>query len=283
MLKGSFPALITPLHNNQVDTDALIALLHKHLDAKTDGLVLCGSTGEGMLLSKEERLHIFHTAKSIVGHKIPLVVGCSHFNYNHLLELIDPSYETILVTPPPYIKPSQEGIIAFYERLLQDTQANIILYNIPGRCCVNMEVETIKILFKHPRIIGLKDSNVDLSRIEALASYNKSKGLFCGEDSALLDYVKKGGNGCISVVGNLAPKLMKDFFETHDFEKLNAYIELLNQGGNPSMVKGLMSLRHECHNELRFPLMPIKDSVLAQLKGPLDDLQGDCNKQACQV
>jgi len=283
MLKGSFVASITPLRNNQIDTNAFTNLLHKHLEAKTDGLVLCGSTGEGLLMSKEERLHIFNTAKSIVKNKMHLVMGCTHFNYDHLLELIDPAYKTIMVTPPPYIKPSQEGIIAFYTKLSQDINANIILYNIPSRCCVNMEIDTIKTLFENPKIIGLKDSNVDLSRIETLASYNTTKSLFCGEDSSLLDYTNKGGNASISVVGNLAPKLMKEFFITKDFQKLNAYITLLNQGGNPSMVKGLMSCLDECENELRFPLIPIKNSILEQVKGQLHDLQGHCHKQACQI
>ena len=192
------------------------------------------------------------------------------------------------MTPPPYIKPSQEGIIEFYKRLHQDTKANIILYNNPARCGVDMDVATIKVLFTLPRAIGLKDSNTNLERITELSCYNDRKSLLCGEDIMLLDYVVRGGNGAVSIVGNIVPELMTEFFSVHTLErmknlhdKIHEYVMILNQGGNPAAIKGLMSLVQECQNELRFPLTPLSVHIIEHMKGMLHDIEGHSCQQAC--
>lgn len=290
MLKGSIVALITPFLNGKIDETNLVRLLKKHLSARTQGLVLCGSTGEGNLLSKAERYQIFEMATKVVAHQITLIMACNHFEYNSLLELIDPAYKTILVTPPPYIKPTQEGIFEFYSRLHQDTQADIIIYNNPGRVCVDIDVATVKALFTLPRIIGIKDSNTNLERITELASFKQTKSLLCGEDSMFMDYMARGGNGSISVTGNIIPELMYEFFNAHSvkimedyYHEIHPYIQLLEFGGNPSMIKGLMSALDLCHNELRFPLLPIKEDVLIKVKGMLHDIQDHSGQQACHI
>ena len=285
MLKGSIVALITPLKNGVIDIEAFKALVKHQITAQTKGLVLCGSTGEGGLLSLEERKMLFHTAKTIVGSSLPLIVGCSHFQYDALLALIDPDYEYILVTPPPYIKPSQEAIVQFYTKLYADTQTNIIVYNNPARCGVDISLETMKTLLSLPRM-HLKDSNPDLERVSQLAYYRDHKSLLCGEDTILWDYCLRGGNGAISVVGNIIPELLTAFFETPTptkevYHQIQRYVSLLNLGGNPSAIKGLMSLKQLCQNEVRFPLLPLSGEPLNQMKGMLHDIQ-NCDKKNSQ-
>jgi 4-hydroxy-tetrahydrodipicolinate synthase len=276
MFSGSIVALVTPFSENAIDFAALEKLLELHITSGTDGILLCGSTGEGLLLSSKERLQIVKFTLQVTGGIIPVLVGCSGCSTSGTLELVKESQDVgadgVLVVAPFYVKPPQSGIIEHYRIIHDSSDIPIIIYNNPGRCAVNIEVSTIVELSRLERINGLKDSDSNIDRVTNLRSMVSDEfRLFSGDDSSMMHYLEHGGDGMISVIANIEPVLVKQLalsMKQGAFDKaraINQRLTELNEAllieSNPIPVKYALFHKGLIKNELRMPLLQARSDT----------------------
>ncbi|MBQ7524504.1 MAG: 4-hydroxy-tetrahydrodipicolinate synthase [Alphaproteobacteria bacterium] len=287
MLTGSMVALATPLRNNVVDYDALERLIEWQIKCGTDAILVCGSTGEGLLLSEEERGGTISASVEIVKGRVPVIVGCSSCWTVDALKLTSQAKhlkaDAVLLIAPYYVKPTQHGIIQHFTTVHENSNIPIVMYNNPGRCAVDMTIDTIVELSKLPRVVALKDSNTNLSRATFLKSRVPDLILLSGDDPSLPGYLAHGGDGCISVAANVAPTLVKKLVlawksgDTHAMQTAAAKLAPLSEAmfvePNPIPVKYALSKLGFTANELRSPLTPATrktmdtvDAIMAELK-----------------
>lgn len=287
MLKGSIVALITPFRSNQVDVVALKRLLEWHLTQGTDGIVVCGTTGEAAMLTPEERTLIISIAVSVLKGKVPVIVGCGTPSTAQTLTFMQEA-ETLgadatLVVTPYYVKPSQQGIIQHFKMIHEHTRIPIIVYNNPGRAGVNIEIETAVKLCEIPRILGFKDSHSDPTRIMALRQAVGNKmSLLSGEDSINSAHMLYGAGGVISVLGNIVPDLYKQLmnaWKTHDIHaftrlthELHPLCAAVYSETNPCTIKYALSRIGYCTEDVRLPLTPIREESKQQIDDALTRL-----------
>jgi 4-hydroxy-tetrahydrodipicolinate synthase len=289
MLKGSIVALITPFRSNQIDVVALKRLLEWHLTQGTDGIVMCGTTGEAEMLTSEERTLIISIAVSILKGKVPVIVGCGTSSTAQTLAFMQEAEilgaDATLVVTPYYVKPSQQGIIQHFKMIHEHTRLPIIVYNNPGRVGVNIEVETAIKLCEIPRILGFKDSHSDPTRIAALRhAVGNKMSLLSGEDSIVSAHMLYGADGAISVLGNVVPDLYKHLmnaWKTHDIQafarlthELHPLCTALSAETNPCTIKYAVSRMGYCTEDVRLPLTPIREET----KQRIDEALAKLNK-----
>lgn len=283
MFSNSIVALVTPFRNNLVDFDALEKFINWQISEGTDAVLVCGSTGEGLLLSMEEREEIIKQSIKISNKRVPIIVGCSSCWTEDAINLTKQAEELgadgVLLIAPYYVKPTASGIIQHFEKVHESTNIPIIAYNNPGRCAVNMSVETILELSKMERVVALKDSNTDLSRVLIIKSQNPDFIMLSGDDPSFPGYLAHGGDGCISVTANVAPRLIKKLITSWEQQDTNTTKEIamtlaplssaLFTESNPIPVKYALSKMGFMNNELRLPLthasektMQIIDNIL---------------------
>jgi 4-hydroxy-tetrahydrodipicolinate synthase len=269
LFSGSIVALVTPFRSGTVDLEAIKNLIEWHVESGTDGIVVCGSTGEGMLLSDDEREVIISTAVETANKRIPIIVGCSACWTAEAVRLVTQAERLLadgaLVVAPYYVKPTQSGIIEHFKAVLESCSIPVIVYNNPGRCSVNIAVDTIVEIAKFGRIV-LKDSDTNLTRVTELKSLAPQVTLLSGDDATLVGYLAHGGDGCISVAANVEPTLVKQMItawgdgDVGTVQQANAKLANLNKvlfiEANPIPVKYILSQRHLIQNELRLPLLP---------------------------
>ena len=198
MFKGSFPALVTPFKNGAVDLDALKQLVEWHIEQGTHGLVPVGTTGESPTLSHaEHRLVVEEVIKAVRG-RIQVIAGAGSNNTAEGIELIQHAEkvgaDAALVVTPYYNKPTQAGLIAHFTALHDACTLPIVIYNIPGRSVVDMSPETMGVLAKLPRIIGVKDATCKIERVsQQRAACGKNFIQLSGEDATALGFNAHGG------------------------------------------------------------------------------------------
>ena len=287
MLKGSIVALITPFHNNIVDTKAFTHLLEWHLSMGTQGILVGGTTGEAPMLTADERQTLISIALTTLKGKVPIIVGCGTSSTAHTLQMIHEA-ETLgadaaLVIAPYYVKPSQEGIIQHFKALHDETHIPIIVYNNPGRVGMNIDVETMARLCQFPRIIGFKDSHNDATRMATLRQLVGDRLiLLSGEDSVVAAHMLYGADGAMSVMANIIPALFRQFmdaWESHDIQTFTKLTHVLNplsvalgKETNPCTIKYAVSQLGLCTPELRLPLTSISHETEIVIKREMTKL-----------
>ena len=212
----------------------------------------------------------------VVDKRVPVIAGTGS---NNSIEAIDftnhaekSGADGVLIVTPYYNKPTQEGLYLHYKKIAESTNLPIIIYNIPGRSIVDMSIETMAELSKIKNIIGVKDATNDLFR--PLFTRTKIKKDFCylsGEDGTALAYLIQGGNGCISVTANIAPKLCSELhnhWKNKEIDKalqINLKLAKIHHAlfieSSPGPVKYAAELLNLCSADTRLPLAPIKDST----------------------
>ena len=272
-------ALVTPFKNGEVDYEALEKLIKFQITEGIDAIVVCGSTGEGLLLRYDEREKIIRRSLEIAENKLPIIVGCSSCSTADAIMLTKQAEELkadgVLLIAPYYVKPTQSGIIEHFKAVHDATRIPIIMYNNPGRCAADMSVETIVALSKLPRITALKDSNTTLSRVNHIKLKSPDLKLFSGDDASLTGYLAHGGNGCISVTANIRPALVKSLITSFSDNDAKTAQNIANQLANindlmfcepnPIPVKYVLHKMGFIQNELRLPLMPASKETEAKL------------------
>ena len=288
MFKGSIPAVITPFFDNNVDYISLQKVLNYLIDNGSHGLVPCGTTGESPTLSHDEHKKIIEETIRIADKRVPVIAGTGSNNTLEAIEYTDHAQssgaDAALIVTPYYNKPTQLGLYEHFKTIAEKTNIPIIIYNIPGRSIVDMSVETMIELSKIKNIIGVKDATNDLFR--PLLTRKKMQKDFCylsGEDGTTLAYLAQGGNGCVSVTANVAPRLCSDMYNAWEeanikkAQEINLKLASLHNAlfleSSPGPVKYAASLLGLCTDNTRLPLSVIKVDTKKIVKSCLEELQ----------
>ena len=228
MFKGSNVALITPFKDNELDEETYIKLINFHLENGTNGLVPAGTTGESPTLTHSEHEKVIELCINESKGKIPVIAGTGSNSTDEAISLTKHAEKAgadgALVVTPYYNKPTQEGLYQHYKSINDNTNLPIIIYNIPGRCVIDMSVDTMARLFELKNIVGVKDATGDLNRLEqTIKKLGHDFIQLTGEDGLAFKFNKNGGIGIISVTANIAPKLCSDM---QKFSKSESHNEM---------------------------------------------------------
>ena len=275
MLKGSIVALITPFKDESLSEGEYLKLINYHLENGTNGVVPGGTTGESPTLSHNEHRKIIEIAVKECKGKIPVIAGTGSNSTNEAIELSKfaekAGSDALLVVTPYYNKPTQEGLYQHYKKINDNVGIPIIIYNIPSRSVINMEVDTMAKLYELKNIKGVKDATGDLNRVDQqLKAMGKEFIQLTGNDDNALEFNKRGGVGAIGVTANVAAKLASDFQKAcvDDQKKaveLDKILQPLHTSlfieSNPSPVKYAASLLGMCKPTVRLPLVEIREKT----------------------
>ena len=288
MFKGSITALITPLKNGEIDEKAFQDFVEWQIKQGSHGLVPCGTTGESPTLTHQEHERVIDLCVEAANKRVPVIAGTGSNSTDEAISLTKFSKESVadaaLVVTPYYNKPTQEGLYQHFKSINDSCDLPIIIYNIPGRSVVDINIETMTKLAKLKNIIGVKDSSNDLTR-PLLTAKNITKN-FCqisGEDGTIVPFLSQGGQGCISVTANIAPKMCSDLHkawqkgELKKVQSINSILFPLHNAlfleTSPGPVKYAASLLKICLNELRLPLVSISSNTKKEIKAVLANLK----------
>ena len=287
MFKGSNVALITPFKDNVLDIDSYIKLINFHIENGTNGLVPAGTTGESPTLNHDEHEKVIEICIKEAGGKVPVIAGTGSNSTEEAIYLTKHAEKAgangVLIVTPYYNKPTQEGLYQHYKSINDNTSLPIIIYNIPSRCVIDMSVETMARLFELKNIAGVKDATGDLNRLDqTLEKLGPEFIQLTGEDGLAFEFNKRGGVGIISVTANIAPKLCCDMQrlsksknkeEIQKAEKIDKILQPLHKAlfieSNPAPVKYAAKVLGLCSDEIRLPLVNIKDQTKKQVDSAL--------------
>jgi len=282
-LKGTGVAIVTPFDKKgNVDVDSLNTII-KHLhNGKVEYIVIMGTTGESVTLSKEEKDLVIKTVIKANGNKLPLVLGIGGNNTAEVINAFKKTdlkpFEAILSVAPYYNKPNQEGYYRHYKALSESTKKDIILYNVPGRTGSNVTWETqVRIAKSFKNIVATKEASGSIEQIMKVIK-NKPKDfmVISGDDNLTLPVIAAGGVGVISVVAQAFPKdysemvrlCLKGNFEKAQtlHYKLMDITDQLFADGNPGGIKFALSELKKCKPYVRLPLCEPNDKVKESLR-----------------
>ena len=287
MFKGSNVALVTPFKNNELDEETYIKLINFHLENGTNGLVPAGTTGESPTLSHSEHEKVIELCINESNGKIPVIAGTGSNSTEEAISLTQHAEKAgadgALVVTPYYNKPTQEGLYQHYKAINDNTGLPIIIYNIPGRCVIDMSVDTMARLFELKNIAGVKDATGDLNRLDqTIKKLGPDFIQLTGEDGLAFEFNKRGGVGIISVTANIAPKLcseMQKFSksdsdnEIKEAERIDSLLQPVHKSlfaeSNPAPVKYAAKLLGLCDDAVRLPLVKIMDETKLKVKNSL--------------
>jgi 4-hydroxy-tetrahydrodipicolinate synthase len=283
-IRGSIPALITPMKDGKVDEAAFRKLVNWQIEQGSHGLVPCGTTGESPTLSHEEDMRVVQICVEEARGRVPVIAGAGSNSTAEALMLTRHAKavgaDAVLSVTGYYNKPTQEGMYRHFATIAEAVDIPILLYNVPGRAVVDISVETMARLSRIANVIGVKDATANLARPsrERLACGEDWR-LISGEDATALGYMAHGGHGCISVTANVAPKLCSEFQEAcmkGDFtsalmmqDVLMPLHDAMFVETSPAPVKYAASLLGLCTDELRLPMMPATESSREKIKAAM--------------
>ena len=287
MFKGSNVALVTPFKDNELDEETYIKLINFHIENGTNGLVPAGTTGESPTLSHTEHEKVIELCINESKGKLPVIAGTGSNSTDEAIALTKHAEKAgadgALVVTPYYNKPTQEGLYQHYKSINDNTNLPIIIYNIPGRCVIDMSVDTMARLFELKNIAGVKDATGDLNRLDqTIKKLGPDFIQLTGEDGLAFEFNKRGGVGIISVTANIAPKLCSDMQkfsksdsdnEMKEAERIDALLQPVHKSlfaeSNPSPVKYAAKLLGLCDDAVRLPLVKIMDETKFKVKKSL--------------
>jgi 4-hydroxy-tetrahydrodipicolinate synthase len=217
MFFGSIPALVTPFAAGRVDLAIFRDFVEWQIDAGSNALVPCGTTGEAATLSTEEHKELIALTVEVARGRVPVIAGCGSNNTAHAIELTknarDAGADAALHVPPYYNRPNQDGIYA-HLAAVADLGIPIVLYNVPARTITDISVETMGRLSRLPNVIAVKDATGNLARVSAQRQACGAEFVqLSGNDDMALGFNAMGGVGCLSVTAHVAPRLCSQFLE----------------------------------------------------------------------
>ena len=287
MFKGSNVALVTPFKDKKLDEVSYIKLIHFHIENGTNGLVPAGTTGESPTLNHDEHQRVIDLCVKESKGKLPVIAGTGSNSTEEAISLTTHAEKmganAALIVTPYYNKPTQEGLYQHYKSINDKCGIPIIIYNIPSRSVIDMNVDTMARLYELKNIVGVKDATGDLNRVNiTLEKLGKDFIQLTGNDDNALDFNRRGGVGTISVTANIAPKLcaefqkfslMKDEKSQSEAENLNKILQPLHHSmfveSNPSPVKYAAKLLNLCEDDVRLPMVKVSEETKNIIKKAL--------------
>ncbi|MBS4897101.1 MAG: 4-hydroxy-tetrahydrodipicolinate synthase [Gordonibacter pamelaeae] len=272
------PAMVTPFdENRELDVDKVQALAARLVDGGSDSLIINGTTGESPTVFYPQKIDLFRAVVEAVGDRVPVIANvgdnCTADTVDFAREVAELGVDGFMCVVPYYNKPPQEGIYQHFRTIANAVELPIILYNIPGRCVVNMEAETtLRLAHECANVVAVKEASGKLDQVKAIVEgAPEGFAVYSGDDAATFDIMRLGGAGVISTIGNVAPARMKEIVDlcaAGDWEAAAAANEALMplmkglfETSNPILVKEALKL-------LGFPVggvrLPLVDATPAQ-------------------
>ena len=282
MFEGTFTALVTPFVQDLLDEAAFARLIENQISAGITGVVPVGTTGESPTLNNDEHHHVIALAVKTVAGRCKVIAGTGS---NSTAEAVNLTVEAerlgadaALIVAPYYNKPTQAGLLAHYGAIASAVKIPIMLYSIPGRCGIEISVETVAALAeRHSNIVALKESGGSVERVSQLrTALPASFEILSGDDSLTLPFMSVGACGVVSVASNVVPAevvalvnaaLAGDYATArkHHFHLYPLFKELFVES-NPAPTKYALSLLGRMHPEVRLPLAPLAASSRARVE-----------------
>ena len=296
-LTGSITALATPFTTDgELDLDAWRRLIDAQLEAGTQGLVVAGSTGEAAALFDVEFDALLRTAVQQVAGRVPVLAGTGLSNTVKTIEQTRRAAvlgaDAALVVTPPYVRPTQDGLVAHFRAVANDGALPVVLYNVPGRTGCDLLPDTVAALAGHPRIIAIKEARNEPERMAALLPLaDTGFAVLSGDDPTACRALLAGADGVVSVASNIVPtafRMLCDLARKGDDDagqldaRLQPVFEFLGVEPNPIPVKAILAIRGVGHG-LRLPLLPLSAAhrdAAAHVAATADALEHACRQQA---
>jgi 4-hydroxy-tetrahydrodipicolinate synthase len=270
MFAGALTALVTPFRDDRIDEKALRALVAEQIDSGIDGLVPSGTTGESASLSAAEYALLLRIVIEEARGRVPVIAGAGVASTAHSIELCQVAQKLkadgVLIVVPYYYKPTQEGLYAHYAAIAKASSLPIVLYNIPGRCGVDLTLATLERIAELPSVVAIKEATGNVLRSSEIAArFGDRFSVLSGDDSLTLAIMAVGGQGVISVASNVAPGEVSkqvDLFRAGNLDgaraqhqRLLPLYEALFVESNPGPVKYALGVRGMIKPEIRLPFV----------------------------
>jgi len=289
MFEGVHTAVVTPFRNQELDEGAFRKLIDAQFDGGVAGIVPVGTTGESPTLTHAEHERVVELAIEHSNKRGLVIAGTGSNSTAEAIQLTKSAEkagaDAALLVCPYYNKPSQAGLFAHYKAIADSTALPLILYSIPGRCQIEIGVETTaKLAEACPNIVAMKEAGGTPERVSQLVEATPdSFEVLSGDDSMTLPFLSVGAIGLISVASNLVPRVMHDLVAaagSGDFAKASKlhrryytlFSALLKLDTNPVVIKTAMAMTGAMEEELRLPLVPLPDSKKQKLRTTLTEL-----------
>ena len=282
MFKGTYTAIVTPFKNGQVDERALERLIKAQIKAGVDGIVPVGTTGESPTLDYEEHIRVIELSVEFAARKIKVLAGTGGNSTSEAIYLTKAAEELgsdgSLQVAPYYNKPTQEGMFQHFHAVARATKLPIVLYSIPGRCGVEISVDTVnRLAHDSVNIVGIKEAGGNADRVSQLrAALGKDFTIQCGDDSLTLPFMAVGADGVISVASNIIPKEVAHLVKAFAMGKPAIALKLharfyplfkdLFIETNPVPVKAALAMLGQIEEEYRLPLVACSAANREQLR-----------------
>jgi 4-hydroxy-tetrahydrodipicolinate synthase len=284
-LRGSMVALVTPFREGKVDEPALRALARWQVEKGTDGLVPCGTTGEGATLDGDEAFQVVRACVEEARGRVPVIAGCGSNDTRKTIENVKRAREAgadaALVVTPYYNKPTPEGLFRHFEAVAKQGGLPVVMYNVPSRTSVDMQPDTIARCAGVPGIVAVKEASGSVVRVAEILALGVPQefSILAGDDMFTLPTLAGGGHGVISVVANVAPgdlAALCDAFFAGDLPKAQRLqtrfaplVKAMFCETNPMPVKHALARMGRIAPELRLPLVPISEAGAAKVDAAL--------------
>ncbi|MDE3270315.1 MAG: 4-hydroxy-tetrahydrodipicolinate synthase [Pseudomonadota bacterium] len=284
-MKGVWTALITPLTaTGEIDVAALDALLAMQKQSGIEGIVVLGSTGEGMTLTVQEKLTVLRRVVSHGKPQLKIMCGTGTLSTYQTVEFaklaVDSGADSLLITTPPYIKPSTAGLMAHYQALADASAAPLCLYHIPARTGQSLTIKQFQELATIPQITAIKEAGSDMAFYSELVLALPSTQILSGDDLSFLPSLAAGGKGCISVLSNVLPAALNSMYLAYlkgdnDMalglhQRLLPLMQALFWEANPAPIKALLAHVGKCQDILRMPLVAVQTETKERLQKVYD-------------
>ena len=276
--KGNMVALVTPFRNGSIDRSALAGMVEHVIQGGISGVIPCGTTGESPTLSHAEHGEVVAFVCEKVNGRVPVIAGTGSNSTTEAVELTRAAEragaDACLSVNPYYNKPSQAGLVSHFLAVAEASQLPVVLYNIPGRCGVELSLETIRKLAEHENIQALKEATGNVENVTHICR-DTNLAVLSGDDPLTLAMLALGARGVISVLSNLLPKSMTEMVqaaleghletarETHN--RLFPLMKAMFLESNPAPVKACLHKVGMIDNELRLPLCSVSEPTMAKL------------------
>jgi 4-hydroxy-tetrahydrodipicolinate synthase len=285
MFTGTYPAIVTPFKNGSIDEFAFERLIKAQIKAGVDGIVPVGTTGESPTLDYDEHIHVVKLAVKFVDGRVSVLAGTGANSTAEAITLTKKAEQAgadgSLQVAPYYNKPTQEGLFQHFKAVAAATKLPIVLYSIPGRCGVEIGVDTVNRLVEVcPNIIGIKEAGGNSDRVSQLhATLGPKFEILSGDDALTLSFMAVGAQGVISVASNIIPRQVAQMVRAFASGDVKGALKLhfkyypvfkdLFVETNPVPVKAALGMMGQIVEEYRLPLTPMSPKNRAMLEQTL--------------
>ena len=288
IFKGCGTAISTPFTENGVNFEEFGKLIESQIQNKVDSIVVCGTTGEASTMTTEEKKETIRFTVEKVAGRIPVIAGTGSNNTAQVVEMTkfaeSVGVDAALIVTPYYNKTTQDGLVAHYKKIAENTNLPIIVYSVPSRTGVNILPETCKKLSEIENIVAIKEASGNISQVAKIASLcGDNLNIYSGNDDQIVPILSVGGIGVISVLSNVFPKytheMVYDYFNNNIKEATRKQLACLNMVDNlfsevnPIPVKAALNMIGYDYGVPRLPLVEMSESKKELLKNAIENFK----------